>query len=73
LIGSPASGKSFLSNQIIKNYENFVRINNDTDKNGIASKFASAYKNGKNIIIDNTNMKENNRNKFIDPLKDDKS
>lgn len=73
-IGSPASGKSFLCHKIMERFDNFERMNNDTDKTKIVGKFKNALNIDKtNIIIDNTNCKKSQRDKFFDSVKSDSS
>lgn len=64
LVGYPGCGKSTFSK---KYYENYVYINQDTDKNRDYSikKVKQAIKENKSIIIDNTNLSYDQRHEFI--------
>jgi len=66
LIGSPASGKSFISLSLMDKFgDKFVRLNNDTDKSRINQKCSSAIADQKSVLLDNTNAKRDNRDKFF--------
>jgi len=58
LIGFPASGKSFLRNEIINKFPKFKYINNDDSKNNLDNKnlISKNYYDHSYIIDDNTNM-----------------
>jgi DNA 3'-phosphatase len=65
MVGSPASGKSYYSLELEK--KGFVRINKDTMKTDkVAEKaFNAAFKDGRNIVVDNTNPTKEARAKWI--------
>jgi len=69
MVGSPASGKSYYSQKL----ENtgFLRINKDTMKTDkmIEKVFNGGIKEGRNIVIDNTNPTKEVREKFITAAK----
>jgi DNA 3'-phosphatase len=69
MVGSPASGKSYYSQKL----ENtgFLRINKDTMKTDkmIYKIFNEGIKDGRNIVIDNTNPTKEVREKFITAAK----
>ena len=69
MVGSPASGKSYYSQKL----ENtgFLRINKDTMKTDkmIFKVFNEGIKDGRNIVIDNTNPTKEVREKFITAAK----
>ena len=65
MVGAPASGKSYYSLGLES--KGFVRINKDTMKTDkVAEKaFNAAFKDGRNIVIDNTNPTKETRAKWI--------
>ena len=65
MVGAPASGKSYYSLGLES--KGFVRINKDTMKTDkVAEKaFNAAFKEGRNIVIDNTNPTKETRAKWI--------
>lgn len=69
-VGLPASGKStFTYKYILPN--DYVYINQDTygNSNKCLLHFTEAIKNGKSIIVDNTNLTKESRGKFINIIK----
>jgi DNA 3'-phosphatase len=69
MVGSPASGKSYYSQKLEKT--GFLRINKDTMKTDkmIEKVFNGGIKDGRNIVIDNTNPTKELREKFITAAK----
>ena len=65
LVGAPASGKSYLANNIFKEY---VCINQDNlkTKKKCITETEKAMKNNNNIIIDNTNPTKETRQLYLD-------
>jgi len=65
MVGSPASGKSYYSQEL--ETKGFVRINKDTMKTdkAIETAFNNGIKEGQNIVIDNTNPTKEARAKWI--------
>jgi bifunctional polynucleotide phosphatase/kinase len=65
MVGSPASGKSYYSQEL--ETKGFVRINKDTMKTDkvIETAFNNGIKEGQNIVIDNTNPTKEARAKWI--------
>ena len=73
MIGLPASGKSFLSNKIKNDYEdfNFEIVNKDLLKTKKKNNnlFEELVNKNRNIIIDNTNLVRKDRDYYINYLK----
>jgi len=69
MVGSPASGKSYYSQELES--KGFLRINKDTMKTDkvIEKTFNDGIKNGLNIVIDNTNPTKESRAKMISAAK----
>jgi DNA 3'-phosphatase len=69
MVGSPASGKSYYSQELEK--KGFLRINKDTMKTDkvIENAFNNGIKDGRNIVIDNTNPTKEARAKWITAAK----
>ena len=69
MVGSPASGKSYYSQEL--ETKGFVRINKDTMKTdkAIETAFNNGIKEGQNIVIDNTNPTKEARAKWITAAK----
>jgi len=69
MVGSPASGKSFYSRELEK--KGYLRINKDTMKidKVIQKEFNAGLKEGRNIVIDNTNSTKESRAKWINAAK----
>jgi DNA 3'-phosphatase len=69
MVGSPASGKSYYSQEL--ETKGFVRINKDTMKTdkAIETAFNKGIKEGQNIVIDNTNPTKEARAKWITAAK----
>jgi bifunctional polynucleotide phosphatase/kinase len=69
MVGSPASGKSYYSHELEK--KGFLRINKDTMKTDkvIENAFNNGIKEGRNIVIDNTNPTKEARAKWITAAK----
>jgi DNA ligase (NAD+) len=69
MVGSPASGKSYYSQEL--EGKGFLRINKDTMKTDkvIEKTFNDGIKNGLNIVIDNTNPTKESRAKMISVAK----
>jgi DNA 3'-phosphatase len=69
MVGSPASGKSYYSQELES--KGFLRINKDTMKTDkvIEKTFNDGIKNGLNIVIDNTNPTKESRAKMISVAK----
>ena len=70
MVGSPASGKSFYSRDLEK--KGFLRINKDEMKaDKVQQKaFNTGLKEGRNIVIDNTNSTKEGRAKWINAAKE---
>lgn len=69
LMGSPASGKSYFTlNYLLKKDQELVRLNLDTMKNkqSILKQFEQRLKEGKNVILDNTNRLKDQRKEYLD-------
>lgn len=62
LIGPPASGKSTLSKKLP-----FIHVNQDAckTKDACFSKFSEALKNGKSVVLDNTNPSKKTRLEYV--------
>jgi len=69
MVGSPASGKSYYSQELES--KGFLRINKDTMKTDkvIEKTFNDGIKNSLNIVIDNTNPTKESRAKMISVAK----
>ena len=69
MVGSPASGKSFYSQELEK--RGYLRINKDIMKidKVIQKEFNAGLKDGRNIVIDNTNSTKESRAKWINAAK----
>ena len=69
MVGSPASGKSFYSHELEK--KGYLRINKDLMKidKVIQKEFNAGLKEGRNIVIDNTNSTKESRAKWINAAK----
>ena len=69
MVGSPASGKSYYSQELEK--KGFLRINKDTMKTDKVAEnaFNTGLKDGRNIVIDNTNPTKEARAKWITAAK----
>ena len=69
MVGSPASGKSFYSQELEK--KGYLRINKDLMKidKVIQKEFNAGLKEGRNIVIDNTNSTKESRAKWINAAK----
>jgi len=65
MVGSPASGKSFYSQELER--MGYLRINKDSMKidKVILKEFNTGLKEGRNIVIDNTNSTKESRAKWI--------
>lgn len=70
-VGFPASGKSRFTENIIKKYDYYVSINQDTLKTEKKCLKAcdEAFTAGKSVIIDNTNLTKEKRKVYIDLVK----
>jgi len=70
MVGSPASGKSFYSRELEK--KGFLRINKDEMKVDkiLQKEFNTGLKEGRNIVIDNTNPTKESRAKWINVAKE---
>ena len=71
LIGFPASGKSFIRNEIINNFKKFKYINNDDTKDNIDNNhlISNNFYDYNFIIDDNTNMYSNKRTSKLNMFK----
>ena len=69
MVGSPASGKSYYSQELEK--KGFLRINKDTMKTDKVAEtaFIAGIKEGRSIVIDNTNPTKETRAKWITAAK----
>jgi DNA 3'-phosphatase len=69
MVGSPASGKSFYSHELEN--KGYLRINKDTMKfdKVIQKEFNAGLKEGRNIVIDNTNATKESRAVWINAAK----
>jgi DNA 3'-phosphatase len=69
MVGSPASGKSFYSQELER--MGYLRINKDSMKidKVIQKEFNAGLKEGRNIVIDNTNSTKESRAKWIKAAK----
>jgi DNA 3'-phosphatase len=69
MVGSPASGKSFYSHELEN--KGYLRINKDTMKidKVIQKEFNAGLKEGRNIVIDNTNATKESRAIWINAAK----
>jgi len=65
MVGPQGSGKSTIAKKIANKY-NWVIINNDTLGKKAMDTFKTALHNNKSVIIDNTNPKPQDRDKYID-------
>jgi len=74
MVGSPASGKSSFTSQILASAADYVRVNQDTLKT--LAKCIKVTKeiisDGKSVIIDNTNRDVKTRKEFIDIAKENR-
>ena len=70
MVGSPASGKSFYSRELEK--KGFLRINKDEMKvdKVLQKAFNTGLKEGRNIVIDNTNSTKESRAQWINAAKE---
>jgi len=67
-VGSPASGKSYLTKYIEQKYiaSDYKYFNSDTQGTSMFKLFSSAIRKGNNVIIDNTNPSNATRNKYYE-------
>lgn len=72
MVGAPASGKSSLSQLILKKYVNFKYeyFNSDIQGQKMFKLFSVAVNSNSNVIIDNTNSSLTTRNKYYEVASD---
>lgn len=65
LIGPPASGKSTLAKLIMKNNENYIKVNELLNDKKLIDNIVNILINKKSVVIDKLNYREDTRKKYI--------